>query len=229
MLIGILECGPVPESLKQRFGAYPAMFRRLLAPHGFDFRDWPVMDGRLPSSVHDADGWLITGSRYGAYDDLPFIAPLERFIREARDARVPMVGICFGHQIMAQALGGRVEKYRGGWAIGPTTYTLDGAPVTLNAWHQDQVIEPPEGARTIASHPFCRHAGFAYGDWAFSLQPHPEFDAPFLGALIETRGRGLVPDALLDRAVARLDQPLDADGIAARIAAFFTRARQPAG
>lgn len=224
MLIGILETGHAPDALRATSGSYPDMFRRLLAPHGFDFRSWSVVEGDFPDSVHDAEAWLITGSRHGVYDDLPWIAPLEALIRQAVDEGVPVVGICFGHQIVARALGGRVEKFPGGWAVGPQDYDFDGQTMRLNAWHQDQVIAPPPGAEVIATHPFCAYAGLRYGDRALTVQAHPEFDDAFLTGLIETRGRGLVPDDRLEAALARLGPPNDADRIAARIATFL---RQP--
>lgn len=223
MLIGILQTGYAPEALRQA-GDYPEMFARLLAGHGFTFRTFRVVDMEFPAAVHDCDGWLITGSRHGVYEDLPFIAPLERFIREAFAAGVPVAGICFGHQIMAQALGGKVEKYAGGWSAGPTEYDFGGERLTMNAWHQDQVTVPPPGAEVIATSAFCRHAGFAYpGDRGLSVQAHPEFDDAFVRGLIDTRGRGVVPDAVLDTARAKLGAPLDSDRIAAQIADFFNR------
>lgn len=91
-----------------------------------------------PPRSHDADGWLITGSRHGAYEDHAFIPPLEGFIRDAYGAAVPMVSICFGHQIIAQALGGKVEKFNGGWSVGAQDYDFGDEKLTLNAWHQDQ-------------------------------------------------------------------------------------------
>ena len=227
MLIGILETGHAPDALRASSGSYPDMFARLLAPHGFEFRNWAVVDGDFPDSVHDADGWLITGSRHGVYDDLPWIAPLEALIRQATAEGVPVVGICFGHQIVARALGGRVEKFPGGWAVGPQDYDFDGRTLTLNAWHQDQVITPPEGAEVIATHPFCPYAGLLYGDRALTVQAHPEFDDAFIAGLIDSRGRGLVPDDRLDAALARLGSPTDSDQIAARIAAFFRQPRDP--
>lgn len=228
MLIGILETGLAPDALRARAGSYPDMFARLLAPHGFTFRSWSVVNMDFPDSVHDAEGWLITGSRHGVYDDLPFIAPLEALIRQAMAEAVPVVGICFGHQIVAQALGGRVEKFHGGWAVGPQDYDFDGAPVRLLAWHQDQVIEPPAGAEVIATHPFCSFAGLRYGDRALTVQAHPEYDDAFLQGLIETRGRGLVPDDRLAAALDRLGGRTDADAIAARIAGFFRQPRHGA-
>lgn len=228
MLIGILQTGEAPDALRGRSGDYPAMFERLLAGHGFSFRTWRVLDGELPEGPGSADGWLITGSRHGAYDDLPWIKPLEAFIRAVHDAHVPMVGICFGHQIIAQALGGTVEKFSGGWAVGPQTYDFEGRTLTLNAWHQDQVTKAPEGARRIGTSPFCTNAALAYGDTIWTVQPHPEFRDDFVQGLIDTRGKGVVPDAKLAEAQARLGGPIDDLSVAGEIAAFFTQARAAA-
>ena len=224
MLIGILQTGDAPDALREA-GDYPDMFVRLLDGHGFDFRTWRVLDNDFPGNVTDADGWLITGSKFGVYEDHAFIAPLEQFIRDAFAARVPVAGICFGHQIMAQALGGKVEKFAGGWAVGATEYQIEDERMTLNAWHQDQVVTPPPGAVVIATTPFCPYAGFIFDDRGISVQPHPEFTDDFIAGLIDTRGRGLVPDALLADARARLGGQRDSDRIAARIAAFFKQPR----
>lgn len=203
MLIGILQTGEAPDALRPDSGDYPDMFETLLAGRGFDFRTWRVMDMELPASPRDADGWLITGSRFGAYEDHPFIAPLESFIRAVRDAHVPMVGVCFGHQIIAQALGGKVEKFAGGWSVGPQDYDFGGKRLTLNAWHQDQVVERPGQARLVASSPFCENAALAYGDTILTVQAHPEFSDDFLRGLIDKRGAA-VPGPLKAAAEARL-------------------------
>jgi len=224
MLIGILQTGYAPEPLRDE-GDYPDMFTRLLAGHGFTFRTYRVVDMEFPASPAECDGWLITGSRHGVYEDLPFIKPLEQLIRDAFAAKVPVAGICFGHQIMAQALGGKVEKYQGGWSVGPTQYDFDGETLAMNAWHQDQVTSPPPGAQTIASSPFCQYAGLAYDTRGLSVQAHPEFADEFVEGLIDTRGRGLVPDTVLDEAREKLGAPLDSPHIAGRIAAFFKQNR----
>ncbi len=226
MQIGILQTGHAPDALIAESGDYPSMFERLLAGRGLSFRTWAVVDGDMPGGIHDAEGWLITGSRHGAYEDHPWIPPLEDFIRAAYAARVPMVGICFGHQIIAQALGGRVEKYRGGWSVGPTDYDFGGEKLRLNAWHQDQVVAIPEGASVLATNAFCENAALVYDDRALTVQAHPEFRSDFVDGLIARRGRGLVPDPLLDAAVSRLDAPIHDAAIADRIAEFF---RQPRG
>ncbi|MDH3264954.1 MAG: type 1 glutamine amidotransferase, partial [Paracoccaceae bacterium] len=197
----------------------------LLAGQGLTFRVYPVVDMEFPASVHDCEGWLITGSRHGAYEDHPFIKPLEAFIREAYAEAVPMVGICFGHQVIAQALGGRVEKFTGGWQVGPTRYRMDDGELTLNAWHQDQVVEKPVEAEVAGSSPFCENAALVYGDWAYTVQAHPEFDNEFLAALILARGKGLVPDRLLAEAEAALALPIDQAAMARQIADFFKKPR----
>jgi len=225
MLIGILQTGLAPDSLAPEMGDYPDMFARLLGGHGFTFRTWRVVDGDFPASVHDADGWLITGSRHGVYEDHAWIPPLEHFIRAAYGAHVPLVGICFGHQIVAQAMGGKVERYAGGWAVGAQDYDFGGETLTLNAWHRDQVVEKPANATVVAGNEFCANAALLYDNRAFTVQAHPEFRPEFVDGLMQTRGKGLVPDAVMAKAAARLSDPLQDKTIAARIAAFFKEPR----
>jgi len=221
MQIGILQTGASPDVLKDDLGDYPDMFERLLAGRGLTFRRYRVELMDFPAAVTDCDGWLITGSRHGAYEDHPFIAPLEGFIRDAFAAHVPMVGICFGHQIIAQAMGGRVERYAGGWSVGATDYDFNGETLTLNAWHRDQVTAVPDTAEVVATNQFCENAALLYDDRMFTVQAHPEFRPEFIDGLMRTRGPGLVPDDLMARARARLTDPLQDQTLAARIAAFF--------
>lgn len=225
MLIGILQTGQAPDVLRDKTGDYPEFFRRLLANRGFEFRSFHVEAMQFPVSVHDCDGWLITGSRHGAYEDHPFIAPLENFIRKAIAEEVPMVGICFGHQIIAQAMGGKVEKFAGGWAVGAQDYDFDGEEVTLNAWHQDQVTERPEGAELCASNAFCENAALVYGDSAYTIQAHPEYDDEFIENLMTHRGKGLVPDQIMAAAAKRFGEKNSSAAIAGKIADFFTKPR----
>ena len=225
MLIGILQTGLAPEALSEELGDYPDLFAQLLEGNGFTFRSFRVVDGVFPTTVRDCDGWLITGSRHGAYENHPWIAPLEQFIRDSFAAHVPMVGVCFGHQIIAQAMGGKVELYAGGWAVGATDYDFDGATMTLNAWHRDQVTQVPKGAKVIASNDFCANAVLLYEGHALTMQPHPEFRPEFVDGLIRTRGKGVVPDDLMATATARLTEPLQNRNMANQIAAFFKESR----
>ena len=225
MRIGILQTGLAPDGLSDTMGDYPDMFAQLLDGHDFTFTTFRVLEGQFPASVTDCNGWLITGSRHGVYEDHPWIAPLEDFIRAAFAAHVPVVGICFGHQIVAQAMGGRVQKYAGGWAVGATDYDFGGKTLTLNAWHQDQVTTAPPGAKVIASNDFCANAALLYDDRALTVQAHPEFQPAFVDGLMQTRGKGLVPDPLMAAATARLATPLQDRTMAAQIAAFFKQPR----
>lgn len=221
MKIGILRTGHSPEELIQEIGDYDDLFADLLSGHGFSFQTFSVVDGEFPNGPQDADGWLITGSKHGAYEDHDWIPPLERLIREIATTKKPLIGVCFGHQIIAQALGGEVVKFPGGWSVGRTEYTLDGEIVALNAWHQDQVVKLPEGARVTGSSQFCENAMLAYGDTIWTVQPHPEFGAAFIEGLIAHRGRGVVPDDQLISAERALPLPTDSVRIAQKMADFF--------
>lgn len=225
MQIGILQTGMAPDALAPTMGEYPEMFAKLLDGNGFTFRTYAVVKGEFPTSATDCNGWLITGSRHGVYEDHAWIPPLEQLIRDAFAAHVPVVGICFGHQIVAQAMGGKVEKFAGGWAVGPTEYDFGGQSVMLNAWHQDQVVKLPEGAEVIATNDFCANAALLYDNSALTIQAHPEFRPDFIEALIDHRGKGIVPDAVLAEAKGRLTTPLQDKTMAAQIAAFFKAPR----
>lgn len=220
MKIGILQTGHAPDELRPVVGDVNNLFERLLADQGFTFETYAVVDGDFPNSPEDCDGWLITGSKHGAYEALPWIAPLETLIRDVYRIGRPLVGICFGHQIIAQALGGKVEKFQGGWAVGRQTYDWQGEQISLNAWHQDQVVQRPADATPIASNKFCENAALVYGDRVFTLQAHPEFDATFINGLIEVRA-GSVPPDLIDTAKSNLHGDVANTYLAAQIGAFF--------
>ena len=200
MLIGILQCGHAPDDVQAQHGDFNNMFAVLLQGQDFTFQTWNVVDQDFPSSPLEADGWLITGSKHGAYEDHAFIKPLTELIKDIYASAQPMVGVCFGHQLIAQALGGKVEKFNGGWAIGRQNYTFGthGA-VTLNAWHQDQVTALPPGAEVIASNDFCKYAAVIYGTKAYTIQPHPEFSNSIFTDYVSVRRHSTsYPPELMD-------------------------------
>ena len=208
MRIGILQTGHAPDELLPITGDVAPHFERMLDGFGFDFATYSVVDMEFPDSITDCDGWLITGSKFGAYEDIDFIPPLETFIRDVYAADIPLVGICFGHQIIAQALGGKVEKFAGGWSVGRQTYNWNGETLALNAWHQDQVTQVPEGAEVVASTDFCANAPLLYDDRAFTVQPHPEFPDSVVETLIAVRGHLVAPERVA-AARSHLNQPND--------------------
>lgn len=189
--IAIVECGPVPEPLVATHGSYPKIFAELLQPlagAALSFETVSPIAGDAVEELGDFDGLLFTGSRYGVYDDLPWMRPLMGEIRAMAARDRPQVGICFGHQIVAAALGGEVRKAEVGWGAGVQTYALEEhhAPSEeVPVFHQDQVVTPPESARRLAGNPFCPNGGFSYEAPILTYQFHPEFSRRYLADLID--------------------------------------------
>lgn len=218
MKLGILKTGQPPHGL-ERFGGYPQMFMRLLGPRAHDYRVFAADEGQLPQSPSACDAWLITGAAAGAYDTDPWIAALEDFLRQAK-GRAPLVGVCFGHQIMAQAFGGKVIRSPKGWALGEQDYAIlkrepwmdqDGAAsIRLPASHRDQVVELPPAAEVIAGNDFAPMGALAYRDQpAISIQLHPEFEPAYGIALIDARRGPRFSDAQADAVIATYQAPDD--------------------
>jgi GMP synthase-like glutamine amidotransferase len=229
MKLGILETGRPPRSLQPQFGDYPAMFRALLGPDAYDYATFQVFDGQLPDRPQACDAYLITGASAGVYDPLPWIAELKAFLVAAK-GQAPLVGICFGHQVMAEAFGGRVIKSPNGWGVGLHEYIvsrrepwMDGPDrFRVPASHQDQVVETPPGAQVVAGNAFAPMGMLAYDDQpAISLQLHPEFERDFAEALMEGRRGEIYAPAQVKVAIASFKQPDDRLRIAGWIRRFL--------
>jgi GMP synthase-like glutamine amidotransferase len=225
--VAILETGQPPAALKDRFGDYPSMFGALLGD-GFAVERFDVQAGAPPAS-EGFDGVLITGSPAGVYEDDPWIGRLLAWIAAVR-GRTRLVGVCFGHQAMAQALGGRVEKSDRGWGVGLHQYDVASAErwmepalatVAIPVSHQDQVVEKPAEARVLIRSAFAPFAGLAWGEDAISFQCHPEFSPEFAGALVDGR-RGRIEDGVVEAALESLRQPNDREAMSAWIRGFLS-------
>ena len=221
MRIGLLQCGHFPHPSGHPQVTYPDLYANMLKGHGFSFRTWSVVDMEFPATAREADAWLLSGSRHGAYERIPFIPPLERFIREIYAAQVPMVGICFGHQIIAQALGGKVEKSPKGWNCGRNIYDIEGQEKTLIAWHQDEVVTVPKEAKVVGSSAICDISFIRYEGNAFTMQPHPEFGDDALRIIMDGPAANLLSDHEMERVRQGLGTPHDNAWMASEIAQFL--------
>ena len=229
MRLAVLETGTPPLELQGRFGRYPDMFERLL---GLGPRPrFQVDQGQWPAAIADHDAYLLTGSPAGAYEPLPWIGELKTFLREAK-GQAALVGICFGHQVMAEAFGGQVIKSPKGWGVGlhqyqvmaPQPWMQTPAPsFAIPASHQDQVVIRPPEAEVLAASAFTPFAALAYRDQpAISFQGHPEFEPAYAQALLQhRRGSSLQPEQT-EAAIASLEHPHDGARVGKWIRAFLS-------
>lgn len=234
MKIGILLTDELRDMLQTDFGRYADMFVALLDGNGFAFSVYDVRAGEYPADIRDCDGYLVTGSRHGAYDDLAWLPPLREFINRLHRRKVALLGVCFGHQIVAQALGGEVEKSEKGWGLGPHEWKIHAhmpwmqppqEALTLQCIHQDQVVKLPPGAQLLAGSAFCENAAFSIGSHVFCVQGHPEFQAVYVRALLEHL-REKIDAPAINAAQEKVDGPVDRALCAQWIAQFFRQAQK---
>ena len=236
MRIGLLELDHVRTRFQPIAGDYADMFREMVATAdpSIEVVGYDARNGVLPGRPDACDGWLITGSRASVYEDEPWIESLTAFVRDVHAARVPCVGVCFGHQLLAHALGGRTERADIGWGLGALPMTLVQAEpwmepplstATLLYSHQDQVTELPPDGRVLATAAHCPVAMLAIGDHVIGMQAHPEFGPAYVRALLEDR-IDRIGEAETDAALATLLEPTDEHTVAQWILAFL-RSRVP--
>lgn len=226
--VGILQTGSPPPPLQEQFGSYSAMVEELLGPQ-HEFATFEVRNGELPPGAASCDAYVITGSAAGVYDGDPWIGALKDFVRDA-SGQSAMVGICFGHQLMAEAFGGHVIKSPRGWGIGLHRYDLsdraawmdDARSISVPASHQDQIVQLPADARVLGGSEFTPYGIVEYPQRrAISLQSHPEFTPEYAAALIELRRNSKYSPEQAQRALDTLREPNDRERVGRWLAQFL--------
>jgi GMP synthase-like glutamine amidotransferase len=214
--VGILRMCDFSDVLSAVHGPYLRLFEMMFAGRPVELVDIAVHEGETPGALSDADVWIASGSPASVYDDHEWIASAEDIVRDAAASETPFVGICFGHQLVAQALGGRVERADVGWGVGALEYTTVVRPralvdlpdtLTILASHQDQVVDVPDSATVWSTSEYCPNAGLVVGERMWTVQGHPEFTPDLVRALYPSR-RDRVGDGAVDAALATLDRPL---------------------
>jgi len=232
----ILQCDSVLEQFQPQHGDYPIMFRETLAAAGLPASQLDCVDVRNPENLPAVDayaGYLVTGSRYSVYDDLPWIAELAGFVESAMAQCLPVVGVCFGHQLLAHFFGGQVGPAPVGWTVGVQHVHVSqqhpwmrppAAQLNMLSSHKDQVLRLPANAQVFASTDTCPVAGFTLGDYGLGIQGHPEFNAPYAADLMNYR-QSLLGEQIYQTGVQSLTCPLTSS-ITARWVVQFLQSQQ---
>lgn len=238
-VLGILDCDDLAPELKDEYQNYGRMFGQLLAPldSGWELKTFRVLEDDWPESPAECDAYLLTGSKTGVYDSDPWLAPLREFVRQAFDQDIPLVGICFGHQFLADTLGGRAEKSNKGWGVGVRqVHSQYSAPwmepkvenLNLLYSHQDQVTVLPDSAQCLYGDDFCPLAAFIVPKRILAFQGHPEFTKPYMAGLMKLRKARYAPGQY-DQAVSSLEKDEHGDIVAQWIFQFLDHAEQSRG
>jgi GMP synthase-like glutamine amidotransferase len=226
--IGLLLVGHIDAGSLHVGGDYPELYAGILADKGIELTTYRCDEGQMPDSVNEQDGWLCSPSRLSVYDDHAWLRDVEQLLRDFVEKEKPYVGICFGHQLMAQALGATVSKADYGWGIGAKHYEVvapqpwmdSSADIVLAASHQDQVQALPESAELLATADYCPIGGMTIGNTAWTLQVHPEFSPALADSLLVTR-LALFGEEKAQAARTTLAEGLQQQRIAGWISSFF--------
>ncbi|MDF0534103.1 amidotransferase [Shewanella yunxiaonensis] len=231
MKLAILQTDVLHPEFLQQYHGYGSMFQQMFASAGIAVESeiFSVIEGIYPQEPEVFDAMLVTGSKADAYSELPWINTLSDYLRSRYAAGQKLLGICFGHQLLAHALGGKAQRAENGWGVGVMDYQWCHRPQWLHAntndfklicSHRDQVTQLPEGATLLASNDFCPIAAFNIGDLVLTFQGHPEFVPEYGKALLEKR-RVDIGEQKTAQALISYQQPHDGLAIAAVMADFI--------
>lgn len=227
MKAALLVCDHVPEELVPEHGTYPEMFGRLM---NMPLHNYYVCDGHFPS-VDDYDLFVCTGSKYSVYDDLPWVQKLKKLTRAIYESGKKYVGVCYGHQVIAESLGGKVQRSEKGYMIGVHQFTITKRKPWMKPYEpefnvlmlcQDQVVQLPPGAEKLAESPECKIGMFTLDDRFLAIQGHPEFTPEFNKALFIPRLEKTAGDKV-QQALISLNLEPDSTKLAGYIHHFLTQ------
>ncbi len=230
--IGLLVCDHVRPEFLEISGEYEDMFRRLFSHHPeVEVVAYDAIGGHLPADPNEADAWMTTGSRHSVNEDESWIRDLEAFVRETADAGVPFIGICFGHQLIAKALGGTVVKSDRGWGVGVKEVQVSGDLGWGHSYrvvtsHEDQVAALPPGGEVLGWNEHCPVSVLGVGSTMLGIQGHPEFETSYSAALMESRRGTIIPGETVDAGMRSLGEEPDGDNLADWIVEFIEKRRR---
>lgn len=233
--ICILETDVLRPEFVDQFQGYGRMFERLFAqqPLAASFEIFNVMQGHYPAAGEHYDAYLVTGSKADSFGTDPWIQTLKQYLLERYNNGDKLLGICFGHQLLALLLGGRSERAAQGWGVGIHHYAVKQQKpwmtppleqLTLLVSHQDQVTALPENATLLVSSEFCPMAAFCIDDQVLCFQGHPEFVPEYARALLTARQQN-IGEPLFSQTVAGLEQPHQGTTVAEWMMRFIAQGR----
>lgn len=176
----------------------------------FKYRVYMTIGGELPQDLDEQDAFMITGSPLSVLDNHIFTDDLMEFIRKCDVAKKPLMGACFGHQAIAVALGGKVERSKCGYNVGveDTVFhavrpwmTPEHHILPMYVFHEDEVTELPEDCDILGSSNKCKITSFAKSNHIFTTQGHPEFSHDFMSTVLgfcKSKMSKVVADAAWD-------------------------------
>ncbi len=230
--IATLKTDSVRPEWVGEFGEYPDMFENVLRKCDTPllFKTFDAQREEYPGDIDEYDAYLITGSKSSVYDQDPWIPPLIEFVNLLHARQKKLIGICFGHQLVAEALGGKVEKSSKGWGVGVHTHAFTETPVwhdgkshefNILVSHQDQVVRKAEGSVVLASSAFCENAVCQLGNHILTFQGHPEFVADYSRKIIGLR-KEMIGESIAKRGLASLSTPSEGERVANWIINFIS-------
>lgn len=230
--IGILQTDSVLDQFQPEFGNYPKMFTDMLleaADGDAEIVNYDVEHFEYPENIDECDAYVMTGSKKSVYDDEPWIHELVRYVVKLHVAKKKLVGICFGHQLIALALGGKTEPAEIGWRVGVQNCDIlvekdymqpPQKQLATIASHKDQVTILPKGAELIASYDACPNSMFQIENHILAYQGHPEFSKPYSNALMGFR-REILGEAIYQQGIDSLNKEMNSSVLSRWIVNFI--------